>query len=73
MYILFFSALACELNEPARARKRAEPSWLVSLTSQLELEQAELARYPPLHTPDGMRQYTVPGICLRMIKGKAKG
>jgi hypothetical protein len=26
MYILFFSALARELNEPARARKRAEPS-----------------------------------------------
>jgi hypothetical protein len=41
MYILFFSVLARELNEPARARKRAEPSWLVSLTSQLELGRAE--------------------------------
>jgi hypothetical protein len=29
MYILFFSALARELNEPTRARKQAEPSWLV--------------------------------------------
>jgi hypothetical protein len=26
MYILFFPALARELNEPARARKRVEPS-----------------------------------------------
>jgi hypothetical protein len=41
MYILFFSALARELNEPARARKRAESSCLVSLTSQLELKRAE--------------------------------
>jgi hypothetical protein len=47
MYILFFSALAHELNESARARKRAESSWLVSLTSQLELGRAEPTRYPP--------------------------
>jgi hypothetical protein len=26
MYILFFSALVRDLNEPARTRKRAEPS-----------------------------------------------
>jgi hypothetical protein len=26
MYILFFSALARELNEPTRAHKRVEPS-----------------------------------------------
>jgi hypothetical protein len=51
--ILFF-VVARELNEPARARKRAEPSWfsgsiasrvessqLISLTSQLELGRAE--------------------------------
>jgi hypothetical protein len=48
MYILIFSALARELNEPVRARKRAEPSWLVSLTSKLKFGRAELARYPPL-------------------------
>jgi hypothetical protein len=48
MYILFFSALSRELNEPVRARKRAELTmWLVNLMSR-----AELARYPPL---DGNR------------------
>ena len=26
-----------------------------------------------IHTPEGMGQYTVPGICLRMMKGDAKG
>jgi hypothetical protein len=40
MYTLI-SALARELNEPVRARKRAEPSWLVSLTSQLKLGRSE--------------------------------
>jgi hypothetical protein len=38
MFILFFSVLARELNEPVRARKRAELTlWLVTLTSRVEL------------------------------------
>jgi hypothetical protein len=42
-----------ELNEPARARKRAEPSRAGSLARLLnESSRAELTRYPPLGVID---------------------
>jgi hypothetical protein len=44
MYILFFSALARELNEPTRARKWAEPSRLCGSLPY----RAELTHFPPL-------------------------